>query len=175
MCYLVTIGTTKSRADIKRLLGDDRLLRVGPSKNSSMRFIFPASDELFEVTSGHCSCDLIIHGTEPISDKQRSTLRQKYKRNGWSETRIDRALADLESAQNRRSIARNAPRARFHSLLRALAVESPGGVRVVIHLYSGRFDFEDVNAPERVSVPIDRLDEAGALVEDALLEIRNTT
>lgn len=47
------------------VLGPDQLLVVRPSTNSSLRSVFPQEDQLFELTSGHCSCDLVIASAQP--------------------------------------------------------------------------------------------------------------
>jgi hypothetical protein len=53
---------------------------------------------------------------------------------------------------------------RFYQLLRGLA-SRPGGLRVLVHFYSGKFETEDVGVGETVSIPDDRLGEVRMLPE----------
>jgi hypothetical protein len=68
MCYLVTIGTRESEANLNALLRDEATLTargfelpfaVAPSDNPSVKSVFPASDRLFDVLVGQCSCHLM--------------------------------------------------------------------------------------------------------------------
>ena len=70
-------------------------------------------------------------------------LKPQLERKSWSPSKIARALADREMAHARRVERQAAPRMQFQALLRALAAQR-GGVRLLIHMYSGRFDTEDV-------------------------------
>src|SRR5687768_11814114 len=109
MCYLVTIGTRGSQADIEGLLGPNSRLVVQPSRNPSLRLLFPQRDQLFQVTSGGCSCDLVMCSHEPLRNEQRARLRARYQRKGWSPAKIGRALADWEIAHERQAQHRAAP------------------------------------------------------------------
>jgi hypothetical protein len=170
MCYLVTIGTSGSRAAVATLLGPDLRLGVQPSTNPSLQSLFPPGDQLFQVTSGGCSCDLVIQANELSRDGQRERLRSKYTRKGWSVAKIGRALADWEVAHERRSQLQGAPRAELCALLRAIASES-GSVRVFVHFYSGAFDSEQVTSDERIRMSVDRLVDVSVIGEDRLVEI----
>jgi hypothetical protein len=78
MCYLVTIGTRESRDHVEMLLGRHQLLGVRRSSNSSLRTLFPQEDQLFEVTLGQCSCDLVSAGAEPSVEERIARLRARY-------------------------------------------------------------------------------------------------
>lgn len=170
MCYLVTIGTSESRAGVDTLVGHESSLTVHPSRNSSLRSVFPHGDHLFEVTYGLCSCDLVIARTDSSRHDQRERLRAGYERRGWSQTKIGRALADWDSAHDRRISQNAAPQAALCALLQGLASRA-GGVRVLVHFYAGRFDAEPVGSPERIRIAVDRLVNISVLGEDRLVEI----
>lgn len=167
MCYLVTIGTAESFRSVEALVGDNGVLSVHPSRNPSLRSVFPPSDHLFEVTSGDCSCDLILRKTGPSVEQHRVRLRAKFEQPGWSKGKVARALADWDAAHERRRRAHAQPHAQFLSLLRALA-SLPGGLRLVVHSYSGQFDTEDIRTAGKVSVPVDQI---GVVSEDKFIEI----
>jgi hypothetical protein len=68
MCYLVTIGTRESEANLNALLRDEATLTarghespftVSPSDNPSLKSMFPARDRLFDVLAGQCSCNVM--------------------------------------------------------------------------------------------------------------------
>ena len=169
MCYLVTIGTREDREGVGALLGLDFPLSLRPSNNPSLRSAFPPADQLFEVTYGFCSCDLIKqHNTRSLEDR-RANLRAQYERKGWSKAKIARALADWETAHARQLEKRIEPARHLIKLLQTLAAR-PGGVRAVVHLYSGRFDSEEIQSVGATSLPVERL-EFGILAEDTLINV----
>ena len=170
MCYLVTIGIRESIGRVEAMLGDGQLLAVRASQNASLRSVFPKEDRLFALTSGHCSCDLVIPSSQRSVEQQRSRLQARYQREGWSQAKIARALADWEAAHARQMVARTASGMQLYALLRALA-NKPGGLRVLIHFYSGRFDNEEVEPRGRVSDPTGELAGEGVIPEDTLVEI----
>jgi hypothetical protein len=171
MCHLVTIGTRENRAIIDTLMGDDFPLSVRPSMNPFLRSIFPHTDQLFEITHGFCSCDIVVDGREPPTDDQRAKLRAHYASKGWSEAKIARALADSDSALDRRLKKSAEPAMHLIGLLRTLAAR-PGGVRVLIHFYGGRFDNEEIRLVGTARVSDDRLVNIGVIAEDTLTDVR---
>lgn len=170
MCYLVTVGTSGSQADVEGLVGLNSRLVVHPSKNLSLRSLFPQGDRLFQVTSGGCSCDLVIRSNELSRDEQCARLRARYQRKGWSPAKIERALADWEIAHERQTQHQAAPQAELCALLRAMT-SKPGGLRVLIHFYSGHFDSELVTSGERIRIRVDRLVDVSVIGEDRLVEV----
>jgi hypothetical protein len=169
MCYLITIGTREDRAHVEALMGADFPLALRPSKNLSLRSAFPPGDKRFEVTYGFCSCDLITQHQTRSAEDQRAKLRAQYDRKGWSKGKIARALADWERGHGRQLEKRTEPARDMIKLLKTLAVR-PGGVRVVVHFYSGPFDGEEIALLGATSVPVERF-EVGALPEDTLTEV----
>jgi hypothetical protein len=170
MCYLVTIGTRELWSGVEVLPGRDQLLAVRPSTNGSLRAVFPPEDHLFEITSGHCSCDLVIGEARPTVEDRLARLRAGYEKRGWSQTKIARAVADCQFAQERQLDTRAAPKEHLVALLRTLA-SRPGGVRVFVHFYSGQFDREEMRTRGQVAVAVDSLLSAAVIPEDTLTEI----
>jgi hypothetical protein len=169
MCYLVTIGTREDRPHVGALLGADFPLTLRPSKNPSLRAAFPPEDKLYEVTFGLCSCDLITQHKTRSAEDRRAKLRAQYDRKGWSKGKIARALADWETGHGRELEKRTEPARDLIKLLKTLALR-PGGVRVVVHFYSGPFDSEEIALVGASSVPVERF-EVGALPEDTLTDV----
>lgn len=80
--------------------------------------------ELRCVTDGHCSCSLV----RPASDVE-ARLRAKSARKGWSDTKIERAIAARRATEARKP---GPSPALFESWLRDLVV-SGATVRVFVH------------------------------------------
>jgi hypothetical protein len=170
MCHLVTIGTRDDRSSIDALMGVDFPLAMRPSTNPSVRSLFPKTDRLFEVTHGGCSCDVVASRQEPDSEGRRARLRAGYERKGWSDAKIARALAESDSRHHRRVSQRHDPGAHFIRLVHTLAGR-PGGVRVLIHFYSGRFDSEEIAVVGTARMPVDRIVTVGDIAEDRPTDI----
>jgi len=81
-----------------------------------------------------------------------------------------RALADWEAAHQRQLQGRAASSTQLCALLRELAPK-PGGLRVLVHFYSGQFDTEEIRVDRRVNVAVDHLEDAAVIAEDTLAEI----
>jgi len=81
---------------------------------------------------------------------------------------IEGGLTVLPNLAQRRAPA--APHAQFCSLLRAFASRL-GGLRMVVHFYSGSFGSEDIRTVGWVSVAVDRVDEAGIVSDDKRVEV----
>jgi hypothetical protein len=169
MCYLVTIGTRADRAQVETLFGLDSSLALRPSENPSLRSAFPRLDHLFDVTHGSCSCDLITHQNARSIEDQRAKLGTQYERKGWSKAKTARALADWDATHNRQFEKHTESARDLLKLLQTLAMR-PGGVRVVVHFYSGRFDSEEISLIGTTRVPVEQL-EIGAIREDTLTDV----
>lgn len=68
MCYVLTLGTHEPEARLNSLIRNESTLTargyeqpfwLRPSVNPSVKALFPASDRVFEVHTGQCSCDLM--------------------------------------------------------------------------------------------------------------------
>jgi hypothetical protein len=125
---------------------------------------------LFEVTSGQCSCSLIVQDSSPPFEEKRARLQAQYERKGWSRAKIARALSDWENAHERTAKARNDPKERLCALLRVLG-SRPGGVRVLVHFYSNAFDSEEIRVTGNFNIHVDQLIHTGVLTEDKLVGV----
>jgi hypothetical protein len=92
MCYLITIvipaaATAILKQQSQALLTEDIVLL--PTFNPSITQYFRDDMSAFAIIRGTCSCDLYTgRAASPIEKR-----RQKYKTKGWSEAKIQRALA----------------------------------------------------------------------------------
>jgi hypothetical protein len=132
--------------------------------------MFPADYRLFQITSGQCSCNLIIQTRHRSVDDQRERLRARYEREDWSQARIARAITDWETNHERLVKKRGELGNELCSLLRVLAA-GRGGVRVFIHFYSGSFDTEELQSGRPVRIAAASLINPSIIGEDRLVEV----
>ena len=83
---------------------------------------------------------------------------------------MSRALTEWESAHRRRLEADASHTSELTTLLKGLA-SRPGGLRVVVHFYSGSFDGEEVRVARRARVHVEQLVDVGVFAEDTLVEV----
>ncbi|CAN5916667.1 hypothetical protein BH11VER1_BH11VER1_21990 [soil metagenome] len=98
--------------------------------NSSINRFIPNEWSSFTVTTGGCSCDLYRDPKSPFEDSE--LLIKQYRKKGWSEAKIQRAL---ESRKQTASHARGL-RADVLELMEDL-VKSHGEIRIALHWYAG--------------------------------------
>ena len=91
MCYILSIGTELRPEVVKSLAPEGLQIQEGPS--SQLRRIDPSMPFWLDLTDGRCSCDLCptperVQKTEDETER----LVERYRKKGYSETRIERAL-----------------------------------------------------------------------------------
>ena len=171
MCYFVTLGIAESGLAAVEAFGRERYgLSFTPAKNPFVAHLFPNTDTLFYVTHGGCSCDLYSNPVHEETPKQTEDHAARYRRKGWSEAKIQRALADREKPRSR-------PRREdYHSKFCDTVVdlvEKVGSVRVFAHMYAGRVDTEAVGSFGRRIMPLQEFHSSGGMfAEDTLFEVR---
>lgn len=117
-------------------------------ENPDVGAAFGEEFALFSITDGQCSCHL--YDSPAAAEREPDhARRRKYERRGWSQARIERALAAAEQAAALpdRGVKENAA-----ALIADLA-ERFGEVRLLVHEYRGSFAEERVRAhgEERIS------------------------
>lgn len=150
MCWFVTMGVTSAGAVALEELAHARDgLAVRKSSNPHIARLFSTTDVRFEVTYGGCSCDLYASPRAP-DPSERERAHERYRRKGWSEAKIARALEASATAKSAR-IGRNCeiePERVFRDAI-GRQVREFGGVRVFAHLYNGSQDDEVVTCTAR--------------------------
>lgn len=174
MCWFVTIGVSRHGAAELETLGRQRgLLQARPSVNSDLAAIFPRADVRFEITHGGCSCDL--YWTPPEEDPaEREQAARRYRKKGWSEAKIARAL-DASAQAKSAPIGRNpemGPERLFRELI-AAQVRRFGSIRLFAHMYQGVQDEERVRSEGSRRISLEELLEQG-FPPDVLVEVSGT-
>ena len=164
MCYFITVGVAEKHADVLRqqLSGT---FGVAPVSNESILKFLPADHQTFNL-GGMCSCHLYTKSrSEPL---EAGKLRSKYKKKGWSEDKINRAIADKLSAQKE---SFKGLRPDLREQLSNIAADV-GRLSVVAHFYSGGVESEAVPIMGRKIVSRDSLvTDEDAIPEDTLVEV----
>jgi hypothetical protein len=173
LCYFVTVGAREAGVSIldaekRRREGLD----VAPALNPHVVALFPPADKLFLITHGGCSCELYAARGARGSDKETiEKERARYRKKGWSEAKIRRALETKLAARAPvpRSQREDTPMEKLSDLLTRLAAV-PGGVRIFVHAYSGSVDEEIVTGRRGKSLSV-RSAIDGAIPEDVVVDL----
>ena len=141
MCYFITISIPDSGIEFAKEK-IPRNIHLSPSSNPATQNLIPNNYQHLYVTSGGCSCDLFNEDhNESTKDKIEEKLRRKYKKKGWSENKIQRAVsqANTDSTNNRSVGLSDDLKFYISDLLTKIK-----DVRLLIHWYSGVADQEKI-------------------------------
>jgi hypothetical protein len=107
MCHFITVGIPESAFDLLKEAARPNMT-AWLCENKYVTVHFDAGYHGYVLTDGHCSCGAY---TSPLGDddetpeelerKRRNKLCRKYEKKGWSEAKIERALADATAAWQR--------------------------------------------------------------------------
>jgi hypothetical protein len=175
MCWFITVGVPPQRAAELEQLGKVRAgLAVRPSTNPSLAAIFPAGDVRFELTHGGCSCDLTSRGHAPADPESEEKLRRRYQAQGWSQAKIERAVAAAIGARTAASHRRqdSGPKVLFRDAV-VDQVRRAGGIRLFAHFYRGSPEVEELVCTERRRLTEDDF-LTGDLPADVLVDLTAT-
>lgn len=101
MCWLIIIGVPPSALPHLRNYRSTRGgIAISEHSDPVIRTVFPASDYLFDITRGGCSCGIGLPEVRNVSGNQKRLLR-RYSEAGWSPTKIVRALENSRRAKGR--------------------------------------------------------------------------
>ena len=171
MCYFITIAVDeKHESLLKQKLRSS--FRLAPSNNPSIVSYLEPTDRAFTLTKGMCSCDL--YRRPNLAEDQEGKLRRKYskpkyRKRGWTESRIDRVIADRLTKPVKDF---SGLRSDVWLQLCELAKET-GRVSLIIHFYSGRTETENVPIQDKNIVKCsEKDDDSKAVTEDTLIEIQ---
>jgi hypothetical protein len=139
MCYFITIGIPESKAGyLEEQARPD--MAAWRCENRHIMAHFDADFHGYVLTTGMCSCDLY---SSPLDDETLEDtvlrLHKKYKKKGWTETKIQRAIDDATAA---RSQIRGL-RADTRDLIARVA-DASKRLYVFVHMYSGNQITEEV-------------------------------
>ena len=160
MCYFVFVGVDSAFRKRAEDLGQAGV-EVRDSEAPVVNALFSTRDAVVSVTRGGCSCGIQGSGVQKF-DQERE--RRKYEKKGWSNTKIERALAGRRRGDHPEFV-------RFRDALAEL-VREIGSVRIFAHWFSGDVLTEPVPRRPAKRISLDQyLAAHGAYDDDAVVEI----
>jgi len=140
MCYFLTVSIPDQTVP-QIPEQQKRSIHFYPQVNKSISKHLPENWTSFVVTSGGCSCDL--YQAAKALNKDNKNLIKRYRKKGWSETKIERALrSKKESIAHKESIA---PSEGLRDDILGLVINLTntfGKIRLSLHFYSGNIETE---------------------------------
>ncbi len=146
MCYFITVSVPRTKEDILKS-NIPRGLSIFECSNPSIIEYLPKDYSLYYLITGMCSCDLFSEeNNEEDIQKTEKKLIKKYRKKGWSENKIKRAITQsLSHATSNKSKAGLRDDAKM--FLADIATKA-GNIKIIVHMYSGdqnaeRFDIQE--------------------------------
>ena len=133
MCWLIFAGIRGSKDPAAAF--KSRGYVVEASRNPVCTQV--GTPEVLAVSDGHCACALYIPTQRHVGEDT-LLMRARYRRKGWSEAKIERAVKARCDAADRKA-AMLANRNQFPATIAAL-VESGAEVALLAHFFDGPFD-----------------------------------
>ena len=129
-------------------------------------------EQYFYTTQGHCDCGTSL-GSSRVGEKDESKLSkqlEKLRREGWSETKIERWLNDKEKARLNRPKTGDDAAIWVALIGEVLGSTDAKYVGLLLHFYSGDLNDEQIAISRVEDVPLLELteDRLGAIREDVL-------
>ncbi len=154
MCDLLTYAMPEEAAEpIQSFLIESlgERIYVTPFVNEGSGHAYEAKLKEFSITNGHCSCGLVYEGS-PKKDQERALERKiaNYRKRGWSDTKIDRAIADHTRTSRKPRFGKTPI---LEDIAKFLEAEHRrcGYLEFISHFHSGLFSREQF-ATQTVSV-----------------------
>ena len=136
MCTLIHLALDAPHAELVGRLRKSGFEALASENVALSQLIGPNA---LAVSSGGCSCELVAGAVRRLDDSEAQALRRRYRRKGWSQAKIERALSDADAARQRNPSGEKARR--FAELLGEL-LEHFGELKLFAHEYSGSFEHE---------------------------------
>jgi hypothetical protein len=165
MCRFLTIAVPgKSTPPVPTEF--HRTINFAAQSNRSLTKYTPLDWTSFTATSGGCSCNLY---NPPVSEPgDRSILETKYRKKGWSNAKIQRALKSSKPAPTRSHGLRDDVVDLVAVLARAF-----GEIRLSLHWYSGHVETEEFALKDAGCISLRRfLKDTTALGDETTIKIK---
>ena len=166
MCDIVTIAIDKSKAAAIQAFRSEGF-DVSRNDNRSLAGLFGPEKAAFDVTFDGCSCAFYLDNNETDIDVDR--LHKKYRKKGWAEAKIRRALQEARQAP--RLIELQRLRASFVTAVEAVVVAARR-IHLFSHFYSASSALEDLKHARRQSILLSELVTGqGSFPRDTVLSV----
>jgi hypothetical protein len=124
--------------------------------------------EVLAVSDGHCACWLYIP-TQRYVGEDTQLMRSRYRRKGWPDGKVERAVKARCVADEKRA-ARRADRNQFLSMIEEL-IKAGAEVSLLAHFFDGSFDEPFPVHTQRRLLLVEFLSNGGTFQEDELTVI----
>lgn len=152
MCYFVTISLAEDAVDAARRRHAGPGLCIERTANPSAISTAGRGFVPLLVTAGGCSCGWYTRPRSAGLESKRDAAAAKYRRLGWSESKVNRALASMRRVAEEGDGLHGA----IVNLLRSLAAEH-GLVSVWVHDFRGKVETEPYTITRRERWPTEEL------------------
>ena len=170
MCYYITVAFPKATAN-SILTSLPKGLNSSAFSNPSVSKRLPKDYESVAIITAMCSCDLYSSPAKPDEkEKEKEALRRKYKKKGWSENKIQRALNDHEKNLK---VRRDGFRDDFFSWICDLSEKAPNSLFILVHFYGGDLETEELNINQSTVKAVELRSLQQKIDQDVLVEITN--
>ena len=165
MCYYLTISFGREHAATVKS-DFSKGFRLRENKNPFFEKNFGSNFVSYDVTDGHCSCSIFGDlAAEEIVD-QTAKIIEKYRKKGWSENKIRRAVKNHDLKPERKTDSG------IRKILAELFNEI-GSYWLFAHMYKGMIDEEPLKAASFKELKIPELaDKKMAVPEDVIIKIK---
>ena len=172
MCYFITIAVPDVFSEhVREHLRHD--YDVSKACNPSLSGYLPDDHSMFYVTSGMCSCGLFQTPEDPqrsIDKIRQKYQKHKYKKRGWSEAKIERAVQDkIRTMKHGPGGLRPTLRHKLRDF-----VQSTDSLYIVVHWYSAEIDEESIPIKSESEIRThDLINDDGAIIEDTWIKLKS--
>ena len=104
MCHFITLIVPTDNVEAVRAVMDRHGRAATAIDNPSLQSVLREGEHQFLTTRGHCDCGTILaprHDTAEAMEERFAKDVSRWKRKGWSETKIARAIDDQRKADAR--------------------------------------------------------------------------
>ncbi|NUO75973.1 MAG: hypothetical protein HOQ32_08160 [Lysobacter sp.] len=158
MCRFITAAVS-AEADLAALqaIAQRHGRRLLPTSNPSIERQLGPGLRYCLTTPAHCDCDTPLGGRLRDRVKDPAEAVQRMRRKGWSEAKIERALAQQRSARETHAPAQDSCAPWLEFIRDMLSQPRSTRFGLLMCWYSGQLD-DDVVLADRHSVPLASLD-----------------
>ena len=169
MCYFITVAFPKAMAS--SILAElPKGLQPLTVTNQAITKLLPKDYGSLAIITAMCSCDLYSPALPGEKERVKEVLRRKYKKKGWSENKIQRALDDHEKSIK---VRLEGFRDDFLNWLTASVSSTQSSFFVFVHMYRGLIENEELV----IGIATVKVAEFGtfqkSFPKDVLVEVRN--
>ena len=170
MCYFINIGFPKT--NLKQIFEIfPRGIKYIPSENKYFIDLLPDDYASYYIIRDGCSCGLYHNSEEENENMDFVKLRNKYKKRGWNSSKIERAINDIKTTNDKRPAFQSK-----YGLDLKLAewldrIYKTGKFETYIHIqyYHGKTDIQEINVKKKITIDMTKPDPEDWFPEECII------